>query len=214
MKAMAICGSPRKEWNTAQALTKALEGAASLGAETELVHLYDIDYKGCRSCFACKQIGGESYGRCACRDGLTDVLRRAEEADVLIIGSPLYFADVTGATRAMMERLMFPHFSYDPKNMYNWPKKTHGAFIYTMGGESFEFFKKPMKISTELTLASLMASFETLVVEDTYQFPDYDKYYAPMFSSEHKKERRETQFPRDLQAAYELGRRLAERALA
>ena len=44
MKIMAFNGSPRKQWNTATLLGKALEGAASQGAETELIHLYDLDY--------------------------------------------------------------------------------------------------------------------------------------------------------------------------
>lgn len=47
MKVMGFNGSPRKKWNTAILLSKALEGAASQGAETELIHLYDIDFKGC-----------------------------------------------------------------------------------------------------------------------------------------------------------------------
>ena len=50
---MAFNGSPRKDWNTATLLNKALEGAASKGATTELIHLYDLNYKGCISCFAC-----------------------------------------------------------------------------------------------------------------------------------------------------------------
>jgi len=51
MKAIAVNGSPRKKWNTATLLRKALEGATSEGAKTALVHLYDLDYKGCISCF-------------------------------------------------------------------------------------------------------------------------------------------------------------------
>jgi multimeric flavodoxin WrbA len=54
MKIIGINGSPRKKWNTATMLEHSLDGAASRGAETKLVHLYDIDYKGWRSCFACK----------------------------------------------------------------------------------------------------------------------------------------------------------------
>jgi hypothetical protein len=47
MKVIAFNGSPRKKWNTATLLEKALEGAASQGAETKLIHLYDLDFKGC-----------------------------------------------------------------------------------------------------------------------------------------------------------------------
>jgi multimeric flavodoxin WrbA len=46
MKSLAINGSPRKTWNTATMLENALQGAASAGAETEIIHLYDLDFKG------------------------------------------------------------------------------------------------------------------------------------------------------------------------
>ena len=74
MKILAFNGSPRKKWNTATLLDKALEGAASKGAVTEMIHLYDLDYKECISCFACKRKDGKSYGRCSVKDGLSPVL--------------------------------------------------------------------------------------------------------------------------------------------
>ena len=76
MKVMAFNGSPRKTWNTATLLAKALEGAASKGAETKLVHLYDLKFTGCKSCFACKTKDGPSYGRCGAQDELTPLLAR------------------------------------------------------------------------------------------------------------------------------------------
>ena len=92
MTIIGINGSPRKKWNTATLLTKALEGAASQGADTELVHLYDLDYKGCISCFACKIIDGPHNGRCAVKDDLSPILKKIEdEADAIILGSPIYF---------------------------------------------------------------------------------------------------------------------------
>ena len=102
MKVMAFNGSPRKKWNTATLLEKALEGAASQGAETELIHLYDLNYKGCISCFACKTKGGKSYGKCAIKDDLTPILGKVEEADALILGSPIYLGDVSGEMRSFM----------------------------------------------------------------------------------------------------------------
>jgi multimeric flavodoxin WrbA len=101
MKAIGINGSPRTKWNTATLLEKALEGTASKGAETEIVHLYDLNYKGCVSCFACKIKGGKSYGRCAPKDDLTSILRNVEEADVLILASPIYFGTVPGEMRSV-----------------------------------------------------------------------------------------------------------------
>lgn len=106
MAVIGINGSPRKKWNTAQLLTQALEGAASQGAETELVHLYDLDFQGCTSCFACKLIDGPSNGRCAVTDELTPVLRRIEnEADALLLATPVYFGSQSGEMRSFMERM-------------------------------------------------------------------------------------------------------------
>jgi len=78
VKVLAINGSARTKCSTATLLNNALEGAASRGAETELVHLYKLNFKGCISCFACKLINGESYGRCAVNDDLTPILKKAE----------------------------------------------------------------------------------------------------------------------------------------
>ena len=47
MKVIAFNGSPRKKWNTSTLLQKALEGSSSQGAETELIHLYDLNFNGC-----------------------------------------------------------------------------------------------------------------------------------------------------------------------
>jgi multimeric flavodoxin WrbA len=51
-------------------LKKALKGSAAPGVNIELIHLYDLRFAGCISCFACKTRGGRSSGRCAVKDGL------------------------------------------------------------------------------------------------------------------------------------------------
>ena len=61
MRAIAVNGSPRKNWNTATLLEGTLKGCSDNGVETEMVHLYDHVYRGCISCFACKRIGGKNY---------------------------------------------------------------------------------------------------------------------------------------------------------
>jgi multimeric flavodoxin WrbA len=113
MNVLAINGSPRKNNNTAILLNKALEGAASQGAKTELIHLYDLNFKGCVSCFACKMKDGKSYGKCAVKDDLTPFLEKVDDADALILGSPIYFGNVTGEMRSFIERLAFPYLVYD-----------------------------------------------------------------------------------------------------
>jgi multimeric flavodoxin WrbA len=131
MKIIALNSSPRKDWNTALVLKRALEGAASTGADTEYVHLNDISYRGCQSCFACKTKGGESYGKCGFNDDLTPVLNRIEEADAFIMGSPIYFGEVPGMMRNLMERLVFPRYEYTKSPLLS-PRRIRNAHVYTM----------------------------------------------------------------------------------
>ena len=116
MKILAFNGSPRKKWNTATLLEHALQGAESEGAKTELIHLYDLNYKGCISCFSCKRINGKSYGHCAQKDDLTPVFEAIGEADAILIGSPIYYSIITGETRSFLERLMFQYRSMIPND--------------------------------------------------------------------------------------------------
>ena len=136
MKALFINGSPRKNFNTVEALESAMKGAQAAGAETERINLYDLQYKGCMSCFACKLKISKTEGVCAIKDALRPVLEKCKEADILVLGSPIYYSSVTGMMRSFMERLMFPAGSYildengKPNNYFKNGKKT--AMIYTM----------------------------------------------------------------------------------
>ncbi len=133
MKVIAINGSPRKKWNTATLLEKALEGAVSEGAETELIHLYDLNFKGCTSCFACKLKDGKSYGKCAMNDELTHELAKLKNADAVILGSPIYIGNSTGEMRSFMERFIYPYLVYSANPTSLYPKNIPVGYIYTLG---------------------------------------------------------------------------------
>lgn len=212
MKIIAINGSPRKKWNTATLLEHALEGAKSQGADTELVHLYDLDYKGCTSCFACKLKGGKSYGKCAMKDGLTPVLEKIAKADALILGSPFYFGTVTGEMRSFMERLMFPYlvYSWPPESLF--ARKVPTAFVYTMNVSERQAMEPPYSVHiglNESVLARLFGQAESFLSFETLQFEDYDKVVFSYCDPEERQKRRREVFPQDCKRAYELGVRLA-----
>jgi multimeric flavodoxin WrbA len=208
MKILAVNGSPRKKWNTVTLLNKTLEGAASQGAETELVNLYDLNYKGCISCFSCKLKDGKSYGRCAVKDDLRPVLEKIQLVDALILGSPIYFGEVTGAMRSFIERLLFPNTVYDENHSTLFTRKIHTAMIYTMNVPE-DRLKEAGYFQRFSAYESLMKRFfgesESLVVTDTYQFNDYSKYVSSLFDVEEKARRREEDFPKDCQRAYDMG---------
>lgn len=214
MKVIAINGSPRKNKNTATILTKALEGAASRGAETELIHLYDQNYKGCVSCFACKLKNNKSYGKCALKDDLTPILEKVSNADAIIFGSPIYLHSVTGAMRSFLERLIFQYLVYDKNHSSLFQRKIPAGFIYTMNVTNEQFkseYENDLK-SLQVYIEKTFGSFESLAVNDTYQFNDYSKYVSSLFDEKKKRRVKEEQFPRDCQNAFNMGIRFVEQA--
>lgn len=212
MKAMGVNGSPRKAWNTATLLEKALQGAASGGAESTLFHLYDLNYKGCVSCFACKTRDGKSYGRCAVKDDLTPILKAVEEADIMILASPIYFGTVTGEMRSFMERLLFPYLTYTDPLGSLFPGRLRTGFIYTLSATEALAKERGFDrhfAANEMLLNLIFGASETLCSFDTYQFQDYSKVYAPRWDPEKKAKRRSEVFPADCRQAFEMGSRLA-----
>lgn len=212
MKVLAINGGPRKAWNTATLLNKALEGAASQGAKTEIVHLYDLDFKGCTSCFACKVKGGKSYGKCGYKDELSPILDKVESADALILGSPVYLQAATGAMRAFLERLVFQYLVYAENYPTLFKRRMPAGFIYTMNVTESQMkdlgYLQHFQ-GTETFLKRTFGHAESLYVTDTYQFDDYSKYVCTAFSEEKKAKRRKEVFPRDCEKAFDMGVRFA-----
>ncbi|MBR4564904.1 MAG: flavodoxin family protein [Paludibacteraceae bacterium] len=214
MKALFINGSPRKNKNTAQMLDAAMKGAQLAGAETELIHLYDLRYQGCKSCFACKLKGNQVNGLCAIKDELQPVLEKAVNADVLVIGSPVYDSFPSGMTRSFIERLVFPAVNYCDYSSPKIRKRIQCACIYTMNAP--ESLMQPLRYDTILgencrVLGIFGAQPEMLCSHETYQFNDYSRYETAVEESV-RAEIRANRFPQDLQKAFELGKRLVEKA--
>ena len=210
---IAVNGSPRKTWNTATLLGHALRGAESEGKETRLVHLYDLDFRGCTSCFSCKLKGGNSYGRCAVQDGLSPLLGEIPDAGALVLGSPVYLGAATGGMRSFLERLVFPYLVYDPARSSLFPGTLPTGFIYTMGAD--EQRVKEMGFASQFRLTELVLGrifgvpSATFAVTDTLQFDDYGKYESSAFDPEAKARRHREVFPEECRKAFEMGRQLA-----
>jgi multimeric flavodoxin WrbA len=216
MTIIGINGSPRKKWNTATLLTNALEGAASQGADTELVHLYDLDFKGCTSCFSCKITDSPRNGRCAMKDDLSPILEKInEQADAIILGTPIYFGSMSGEMRSFMERLLFAPLVYTQPPRSVFPRKIRTGIIYTMNvteAMSIERGYKAMFDSAEASLRMVFGAAETFCCYDTYQFPDYSKVVMEYMDPAQKTARREKMFPEDCRKAFEFGCRIASKA--
>jgi multimeric flavodoxin WrbA len=213
MKVIAVNGSPRKNWNTATLLQKALDGAASQGAQTEIFHLYELNYKGCISCFSCKTRNGQSYGMCAVKDDLTSLLRKVAEVGAIILGSPIFFGAVTGEMKSFMERLMFPYTTYTDPPGTLFPRNIPTGFIYTMNATEEMIEERGYDRyfnANGMTLKRIFGSSETLCSYDTYQFEDYSKYVSSRFDPLKKAKRREEVFPKDCENAFAMGARFVK----
>lgn len=218
MKTVIINGSPRKNWNTDKALQSAAKGAEDAGSEVESIRLYDYAYKGCVSCFACKVKNSKTNGLCAYKDDLRPVLEKVHEADVVIVGSPVYYNYPAGQVRSFLERWLFPVGSYvweDGKQKVFRDKVIPTGLIYTMNcpKDMMENWNYPAILSdTANTMKQIMGHNELLYICNTYQFKDYSRYEMNLFDEAEKRTYRDEHFETDLANAYRLGARLAEAA--
>ena len=207
-----IDGGPRKNFNTAAMLQKFAEGASSASEEIEVktVRLYGLDYKGCMSCLACK-VKGKASNVCKFKDALTPVLEEIAEADGLVLGSPIYFGDVTGQMRTFLERLAFPWLSYNDYSMTA-PKRMPVVLVETMNGTP-ERNNSQGYGSMEYCIATALGEPEHLVAYNTYQVKSYERFELAGFSEEAKRQWRDEHWEADLQKAFDAGRQMAEKIL-
>lgn len=110
MKIIGLSASPRKEGNTAWIVNKILEGAKEQGAETQSFNFSDLDIKPCLGCNGCKQ----SDRGCIVNDDMQKLYDAIEEADAIVLGSPIYMGQMSAQAKIFTDRLyarFSPRFS-------------------------------------------------------------------------------------------------------
>lgn len=101
MKIIAISGSPRRGGNTETALLEALEAAGVEQPEGALIRLNELTFRGCQGCYGCRAPGSAG---CVVPDGMEEVYRAVAAADVVLLGSPIYYGYVTGQMKSCLDR--------------------------------------------------------------------------------------------------------------
>ena len=208
-KIIIIDGGPRKNMNTARLLESLAEGAKSTcnNVEVKTVRLYDIDYKGCMSCMACK-LKGKAQNICRFKDALTPLLEEIALADGLVLGSPIYFGEVTGLMRAFLERLTFPWLSYNDYSITA-PKRMPVVLVETMNGIP-ERNNSNHFGTMEWCITTALGEPERIIGYNTTQVAKYDNYELGSFSEEAKHAWRDEHWEKYMQQAFEAGKRMAE----
>jgi multimeric flavodoxin WrbA len=100
MKIVAILGSPRPQGNSSTLARAFLTAAGEQGAEISEFLLNQMNFRGCQACMACKT----KSETCILEDDLATVLTAVQEADLLVLASPVYFGDLSGQLKCFFDR--------------------------------------------------------------------------------------------------------------
>lgn len=122
---IGIVGSPRKGGNTTVLVQAALDGAAAMGAQTRMIHVNDLQVRGCQACEQCK-----TTGKCATRDDMDAVYAAVEGADAVIFASPIYMGTVTAQLKLALDR-MYRYLNHDFSSTL--PPGKRAVFLFTQG---------------------------------------------------------------------------------
>jgi len=102
IKVLVLLGSPRKKGNSAALAKHIIGGAESAGAETESVHLHDLDISACQACYTCQK--KDSKG-CAIDDDMQSIYPKLIDAQAWVLACPVYWFSMSAQMKLFMDRL-------------------------------------------------------------------------------------------------------------
>jgi len=111
MNIIGIIASPRKKGNTAWVVSKILNGAKEQGAKTRVWNFSDLDIRPCQGCLCCHT--GDNQG-CVIDDDMQELYGAIEQADAIVLGSPVYMGQMSAQAKIITDRLfaqISPRFS-------------------------------------------------------------------------------------------------------
>ena len=152
MKVLGIAGSPRRGGNTNLLLAEVMRGAASRGAEVKTIILNDLKITPCQHCDACLEAG-----KCKIEDDMQMMYRELEEADRIVLASPIQFMGVTAQMKAMIDRcqaLWAKKYVLHMPPLGSEPGKKKGLFI-SVGGRKITNLFEPA-LATVKTLFRIL----------------------------------------------------------
>jgi len=189
VKILGIAGSPRRNGNTDLLLAEFLRGAVSKGAEVKTIYLNNLKISPCQHCDACLK-----EGKCRIQDDMQKIYDELEQADVIVLASPVQFLGPPAAVKAMIDRcqclwarkyvLKTPPLSRERKRK---------GFIISVGATRIKNMFEP-------TLGIVKTWFHVLDIE----------YASEILFSKIDEKGAILKQPDALQKAYEAGQKLAE----
>lgn len=141
IKVLGISGSPRRGGNSELLLDSFLEGARSCGGSVKRIIINDLRFKPCQEYLACR-----TDGACILKDDMRLVYKLFDEADIVVISSPVYFGGITAQLKAMIDRFQPLWVKKEIlKKPPLIPKDRRGVFLCVSASGKIEFFKHARK---------------------------------------------------------------------
>lgn len=161
MKTLVLFGSARENGNTKDLLNAFLEG---LDGEVEIIDAYRTKVEPCRDCRYCWHKKG-----CSIKDGMQEIYKKVDEADNIVLASPVYFHSVPGPMKILIDRFQVywsSHLRGDhpEKNIKN------GVILLTGGAPAFE----DQFTASEAVLKTLLKDFAAELI-GVIAYPHTDK---------------------------------------
>lgn len=139
-------------------------GAKDAGHKTEFIKINDLDFSPCQACDECRSAPGK---RCKLKDDGAEVLRKTEECDVLIFGSPIYMGGISAQAKAYIDRW----YSFKDKNRISeleGDRKVVG--VYSQGAKDGTYYR--LFETNERLFNSNNFAYEGTLVTPEYKVPE------------------------------------------
>jgi multimeric flavodoxin WrbA len=188
VKVLGISGSPRKGGNTDMVLEKALEGARAAGADTEKIVLEDLDISPCRV-EEYEKVNEQGFS--VVDDDIHIIFRKIQEADAVILASPVFFGSISAQMKIMIDRFQCVWLAKYMLKKDLFPDKIPGAFLCVAATSREDFFENSRSIVRHFCATA------NIEYKDEIFFPGVDKKATV------------TEHPEFMEKAYKLGERLA-----
>ena len=193
-------------------LLNAVNGAFIENGKSTVLHsLYDMNFKGCYSCFGCKKVNSPSYGKCVIKDDLFGVLEEIRDCSILIMATPIYFRDVAGELRSFIERLLFQSLVYSTPPRSAVKRRIKVGMIYTMNITKEQYENYPLKSQLEALENSInmfLGETKSFFAFGTNQLESYEGIEYTYINSEERLKNHNERFPKEMKRAEEFTRSL------
>lgn len=199
MKIMAFVGSPRKSSNTDILVDKVIEGAQSKAdVEVEKIYLYDANIKYCTGCGA--HTASQGSKDCPLKDDMDGILKRMQQADGFIFGTPNHARTVSAAMTNFFSRMM-------PLLKMHVERDDAGTIVHAEARPLIKGKKAVIVVSQGDNIAS-SSTLVLLLLEATFR--DFQlRKVGEVFSMSNLKRAQVKDKPADLNTAFTAGVRLA-----